>query len=63
MQFVALGFSVLVLVVGFIFKDINLIYAFSILMFVILSITLYCLRYLYAEGFVLHILEEYNRNN
>ncbi len=54
-------FLVLLLVLSFILKDIYLIVVFFILIIVALSITLYCLRYLYAEGVVLHILEEYNK--
>ncbi len=54
-------FLVLLLVLSFILKDIYLIVVFFILIIVALSITLYCLRYLYAEGGVLHILEEYNK--
>lgn len=63
MQFISLIFSVLVLVLGFILKELHLIYVFFALMIITLSITFYCLRYLYAEGFVLHILEEYIKEN
>lgn len=59
MQFVSLIFSVLILVLGFILKESYLIYVFFALMIMTLNITFYCLRYLYAEGFVLHMLEEY----
>ncbi len=50
----------LLLVLSFILKDIYLIVVFFILIIVALSITLYCLRYLYAEGVVLHILQVEN---
>lgn len=61
MQFTSLIFSVLLLVLGFILKETYLIFMFFALIIVILVVTLYCLRYLYAEGFVLHILEEYDK--
>lgn len=59
MQFVSLIFSVLVIVLGFVLEEIYLCFAFFALIIIILSITCYCIRFLYAEGFVLHILEEY----
>lgn len=61
MQFVSLIFSVLLLVLGFILTEVSLIFIFFSLILVTLAITFYCLRYLYAEGFVLHILEEYSK--
>ena len=61
MQFVSLIFSVLLLVLGFILTKVYLIFICFALILVTLTITFYCLRYLYAEGFVLHILEEYNK--
>lgn len=61
MQFISLIFSVLILVLGFILPKVYLIFVLFTLIIVILGITFYCLRYLYAEGFVLHVLEEYNK--
>lgn len=61
MQFVSLIFSAFLLVLGFIVnKDYQILSVFLIIMIVI-SITLICMRYLYAEGFVLHILEDYSK--
>lgn len=59
MQFVSLIFSVLLAMLAIFLGEIYLIFTFSILIIFTLAITFYCLRYLYAEGFVLHILEEY----
>lgn len=59
MQFVSLIFSVLLAVFGYLLGETYLILSFLALIIITLSITLYCLRYLYAEGFVLYILEEY----
>lgn len=61
MQFISLIFSVLLVVLGFMLKELYLIFVFLTLIILTLIITFYCLRYLYAEGFVLHILEEYNK--
>lgn len=63
MQFVSLIFSALVIILGFIFKDTYQIVLLFVLIIITLGITLYCMRYLYAEGFVLHILEEYIKGN
>lgn len=63
MQFVSLIFSALVIILGFIFKDTYQIVLLVVLIIITLGITLYCMRYLYAEGFVLHILEEYIKEN
>lgn len=63
MQFVSLIFSVLVIILGFIFKDIYQIVLLFVLIIITLCVTLYCMRYLYAEGFVLHVLEEYIKEN
>lgn len=59
MQFVSLIFSVLLAMLGTFLGGSYLIFTFLALIIIALGITLYCLRYLYAEGFVLHILEEY----
>ena len=63
MQFVSLIFSVLLAMIGTFLGGWYLIFTFLALIIIALSITLYCLRYLYAEGFVLHILENYCEEN
>lgn len=59
MQFVSLIFSVLIAMLAIFLGESYLIFTFSILIILTLIFTFYCLRYLYAEGFVLHILEDY----
>lgn len=55
-QMVSMAFSVLLILFGSNVVGFPLVYSTFIVAFIVILVTLYCLRYLYAEGFVTQIL-------